>query len=97
MKIAIITDQHFGARKGSKLFHDYFEKFYDGTFFPTLLAEGITSVIDMGDTSEIWESLCILSWVIILPTTKTITQLTQLIYFYESMITSSLSLTILNM
>ena len=23
MKIAIITDQHFGARKNSKLFHDY--------------------------------------------------------------------------
>ena len=29
MKVAIITDQHFGARKNSKLFHDYFLKFYD--------------------------------------------------------------------
>ena len=29
MKIAIITDQHFGARKGSKLFHEYFKQFYD--------------------------------------------------------------------
>ena len=29
MKIAIITDQHFGCRKNSKLFHDYFLKFYD--------------------------------------------------------------------
>ena len=36
MKIAIITDQHFGARKNSKLFHDYFLKFYNDTFFPTL-------------------------------------------------------------
>ena len=25
--IVIITDQHFGARKNSKLFHDYFLKF----------------------------------------------------------------------
>jgi DNA repair exonuclease SbcCD nuclease subunit len=52
MKIGIITDQHFGARKGSKLFHDYFAKFYDGTFFPTLNREGITTVIDMGDTFD---------------------------------------------
>jgi DNA repair exonuclease SbcCD nuclease subunit len=52
MKIGIITDQHFGARKGSKLFHDYFLKFYNETFFPTLLAEGITTLIDMGDTFD---------------------------------------------
>ena len=32
MKIAIITDQHFGCRKNSKLFHDYFLKFYDEVF-----------------------------------------------------------------
>ena len=43
MKIAIITDQHFGARKNSKLFHDYFLKFYNDVFFPTLESEGITS------------------------------------------------------
>ena len=29
MKVAIITDQHFGARKNSKLFHDFFGKFYE--------------------------------------------------------------------
>ena len=34
MKIAIITDQHFGCRKNSKHFHDYFLKFYNDTFFP---------------------------------------------------------------
>ena len=34
--IVIITDQHFGARKNSKLFHDYFLKFYDEIFFPYL-------------------------------------------------------------
>ena len=52
MKIAIITDQHFGARKNSKLFHDYFLKFYDDVFFPTLEKEKITTVIDMGDTFD---------------------------------------------
>ena len=52
MKIAIITDQHFGARKNSKLFHDYFLKFYNEVFFPTLEQYGITTVIDMGDTFD---------------------------------------------
>ena len=52
MKIAIITDQHFGARKNSKLFHDYFLKFYNDTFFPTLEKEGITTIVDMGDTFD---------------------------------------------
>jgi len=52
MKIAIITDQHFGCRKNSKLFHDYFLKFYNDIFFPTLEKEGITTIIDMGDTFD---------------------------------------------
>ena len=52
MKIAIITDQHFGARKNSKLFHDYFLKFYENVFFPTLEKEGVTTIIDMGDTFD---------------------------------------------
>jgi hypothetical protein len=52
MRVAIITDQHFGARKNSKLFHDYFLKFYNDVFFPTLEQHGITTVIDMGDTFD---------------------------------------------
>ena len=52
MKVAIITDQHFGARKNSKLFHDYFLQFYNEVFFPTLEEEGITTVVDMGDTFD---------------------------------------------
>jgi len=52
MKVAIITDQHFGCRKNSKLFHDYFLKFYENVFFPTLEKEGITTIIDMGDTFD---------------------------------------------
>src|SRR5210317_2175429 len=52
MKCAIITDQHFGARKGSKFFHEYFLKFYNEVFFPTLERESIKCVIDMGDTFD---------------------------------------------
>ena len=66
MKVAIITDQHFGARKNSKLFHDYFLKFYNEVFFPTLEKEGITTVIDMGDTFDSRKGIdfSALSWVI---------------------------------
>ena len=52
MKVAIITDQHFGARKGSKFLHEYFKKFYDEVFFPYLEESGIKTVIDMGDTFD---------------------------------------------
>jgi|TARA_B100001250_G_scaffold216075_1_gene185415 hypothetical protein len=52
MKVAIITDQHFGARKNSKLFHDYFLKFYNDVFFPTIEERGIDTIIDMGDTFD---------------------------------------------
>ena len=52
MKIAIITDQHFGCRKNSKLFHDYFLKFYNDIFFPTLEKEGITSIIQVPEITE---------------------------------------------
>ena len=52
MKVAIITDQHFGARKNSKHFHEYFLKFYNDIFFPALEEQGITTVVDMGDTFD---------------------------------------------
>lgn len=52
MNVAIITDQHFGARNDSLTFIDYFEKFYDNTFFPTLDAEGIDTLFILGDTFD---------------------------------------------
>ena len=52
MKICIITDTHFCARKSSRLFHDYFEQFYKNIFFPTLEQQGITTVIHMGDAFD---------------------------------------------
>ena len=52
MKVAIITDQHFGARKGSKHLHDYFKQFYDDVFFPYIEEHGIDTIVDMGDTFD---------------------------------------------
>ena len=52
MKIAIITDQHLDGRKGSLPFWNYWQKFYDEIFFPTLEKEGITTVFDLGDTFD---------------------------------------------
>tara|TARA_Y100001968_G_scaffold324238_1_gene363188 strand:+ start:958 stop:2004 length:1047 start_codon:yes stop_codon:yes gene_type:complete len=52
MKIAIITDQHLDGRKGSLAFWNYWYKFYDEIFFPTLEREGITTVFDLGDTFD---------------------------------------------
>tara|TARA_R100000951_G_scaffold100949_2_gene91950 strand:- start:2114 stop:3184 length:1071 start_codon:yes stop_codon:yes gene_type:complete len=51
-KIALITDQHFGARNDSKRIHDHFERFYTDIFFPELSARGIDTVIDLGDTFD---------------------------------------------
>jgi DNA repair exonuclease SbcCD nuclease subunit len=57
MKVAIITDTHYGCRKGSKLFQDYFESFYKNIFFPTLEQHGITNVIHMGDAFDSRKSI----------------------------------------
>jgi DNA repair exonuclease SbcCD nuclease subunit len=52
LKVAIITDQHFGARNDSIAFLDFFQKFYDDTFFPALDAAGINTVLILGDTFD---------------------------------------------
>ena len=52
MKIALITDQHLDGRKGNLAFWNYFQRFYDDIFFPTLEKEGITTIIDLGDTFD---------------------------------------------
>ena len=48
----MITDQHFGARKNSKHFHEYFLMFYNDIFFPTIEKAGISPIVDMGDTFD---------------------------------------------
>ena len=57
MRVAIITDTHYGARKGSKHLHDYFEQFYQNVFFPSLEAEGIDTIIHMGDVFDSRKSI----------------------------------------
>jgi len=52
MKVAIITDSHFGFKKGSRVFEEYFENFYRTVFFPTLEEYGIDTVIHMGDAFD---------------------------------------------
>lgn len=49
MKLALITDTHFGARSDSEGFHNFFEKFYLEQFFPYLVENGINEVIHLGD------------------------------------------------
>ncbi len=52
-KVAIITDTHFGARKGNQIFHDYFEQFYKEVFFPTLDEHNIDTVVHLGDCFDV--------------------------------------------
>ena len=52
MKIAIITDTHWSARKSSRFLHDYFELFYKNIFFPTLEKENVSTVVHMGDAFD---------------------------------------------
>lgn len=52
MKIALITDTHFGARSDSIPFDNFFQKFYTDTFFPHIEREGIKTIIHLGDVFD---------------------------------------------
>ena len=52
MKVAIITDTHFGARNDSDFFNDYFYQFYEGIFFPYLEQHNIKTVFHLGDLMD---------------------------------------------
>ena len=52
MKIGLITDTHYNFRKANKAFHEYFAKFYDEIFFPTLKKNKIKTVIHLGDAFD---------------------------------------------
>jgi DNA repair exonuclease SbcCD nuclease subunit len=52
MKIALVTDTHWGVRNDSAVFADYFQKFYQNIFFPYLDENEITHVIHLGDIVE---------------------------------------------
>ena len=56
-KIVLITDTHFGMRKGNQIFHDYFEKFYTEVFFPYLDENKIKEVIHLGDCFDVRKAI----------------------------------------
>jgi len=49
MKIALITDTHWGVRNDSKSFLDFFDLFYNDVFFPYLEKHNIKDIIHLGD------------------------------------------------
>ena len=57
MKVAIITDTHYGARKGSDHLHNYFEMFYRDVFFPSLEKYQVDTIIHMGDIFDSRKSI----------------------------------------
>lgn len=52
MKLALITDLHFGVRNDHTAFADFQEKFYDNIFFPYLKDHDIDTIVDLGDTFD---------------------------------------------
>jgi predicted phosphodiesterase len=60
-KVAIITDTHYSARKGSKIFHDYFELFYKNVFFPYLEKHKIETVLHLGDAFDVRKNIDFIS------------------------------------
>ena len=52
MKIALITDTHFGGKNDNLAFAEFQSRFYERTLFPILDREEITTVIHLGDTFD---------------------------------------------
>ena len=52
MKIALVTDLHFGARNDNLKVAAHQKRFYDEIFFPYLKEHNIKDVIDLGDTFD---------------------------------------------
>ena len=52
MKIALLTDTHFGARNDNLNFNEYFYDFYEGLFFPYLQQNNIKHCIHLGDLMD---------------------------------------------
>ena len=52
MKIAVITDTHFGARNDNAILAKQYEKFYANTFFPALDEHDVKTVLHLGDLTD---------------------------------------------
>ena len=51
-KVLLITDQHFGVRNDNVHYVDRYRKFYTETVLPIIDKEGITEVLNLGDTFD---------------------------------------------
>lgn len=49
MRLALLTDSHWGCKNSSPIFLDYFKKFYDNVFFPYMDKHNIKTMIHLGD------------------------------------------------
>lgn len=52
MKIALITDTHFGARNDNRVMAKHHKRFYDEVFFPEIDAREIKHIIHLGDVTD---------------------------------------------
>lgn len=52
MKIAVITDTHWGARNDNAAIADHIIKFHEEVFFPYLIDNGITTIFHLGDLTD---------------------------------------------
>ena len=61
MKIALITDTHFGARNDNQIIESYMNKFYEEVFFPYVEKNSIDTIIHLGDLVDRRKSISYLS------------------------------------
>lgn len=52
MKVALLSDTHFGAKNDNQVVMDYFAAFYNDCFFPELEARGIKTIWHLGDVFD---------------------------------------------
>lgn len=52
MKVALVTDIHFGVRNDNTIFLDHQLSFFDKVFFPYLKKNKIDTIINLGDTFD---------------------------------------------
>ena len=51
-KVLLITDQHFGVRNDNLHYVERYHKFYTEVVLPKIDEEGITEILNLGDTFD---------------------------------------------
>ena len=52
MKVALITDTHFGARNDNQVIQNHINQFFDDLFFPYLYQNNIKEIVHLGDLMD---------------------------------------------